>query len=81
MDHYAGKPVVQAFGSFLQLNHESLHGIWNGQHIESIEVCTVAICRGVADSDVTPILQIHMSETETCENRIQFFHRFDSASA
>lgn len=55
IDHYAGKPAVQALGEYFARNHAQLHPMWNSDHIRTVEV--------------------RMSETDTCESRIQFFHR------
>ncbi|RLN57057.1 hypothetical protein BBP00_00007699, partial [Phytophthora kernoviae] len=40
MDHYAGKPVVQALRSYLELNTAVLHPIWNTRYIRDIHVRT-----------------------------------------
>ncbi|KAG7394573.1 6-phosphogluconolactonase [Phytophthora boehmeriae] len=38
MDHYAGKPVVQALRRYFQLNAAALHPIWNTQHIQDVHI-------------------------------------------
>ncbi|EEY54432.1 uncharacterized protein PITG_08073 [Phytophthora infestans T30-4] len=38
MDHYAGKPVVQALRSYLQLNTATLNPIWNSNNIQDIHI-------------------------------------------
>ncbi|KAF4136316.1 Glucose-6-phosphate dehydrogenase C-terminal domain-containing protein [Phytophthora infestans] len=38
MDHYAGKPVVQALRSYLQLNTATLNPIWNSNYIQDIHI-------------------------------------------
>jgi glucose-6-phosphate 1-dehydrogenase len=38
MDHYAGKPGVRAWRSYLELNRELLRPLWSSRSIRNIEV-------------------------------------------